>query len=242
MKTSVRIAKRALDVFASSVGLALTIPLYPIIAAVIYAESPGPVLFRQRRAGRLLSPDPGSRNRFRFEEFEMIKFRTMCLDAEAATGAVIAEENDRRVTRVGQFLRHTRLDEIPQFWNVLRGEMSLVGPRPERPEIIVDLALAIPFFEERMRGVKPGLTGLAQVSLGYTGSPLPGSDIESFTRALTNPFKVDGAEGAMADDMRIKAMFDFAYGAAVENFFSFLRTEISILLRTPLAVIRRTGR
>jgi lipopolysaccharide/colanic/teichoic acid biosynthesis glycosyltransferase len=242
VKTSVRIAKRALDVFASSVGLALTIPLYPIIAAVIYAESPGPVLFRQRRAGRLLSPDPGSRNRFRFEEFEMIKFRTMCLDAEAATGAVIAEENDRRVTRVGQFLRHTRLDEIPQFWNVLRGEMSLVGPRPERPEIIVDLALAIPFFEERMRGVKPGLTGLAQVSLGYTGSPLPGSDIESFTRALTNPFKVDGAEGAMADDMRIKAMFDFAYGAAVENFFSFLRTEISILLRTPLAVIRRTGR
>jgi len=186
VKTSVRIAKRALDVFASSVGLALTIPLYPIIAAVIYAESPGPVLFRQRRAGRLLSPDPGSRNRFRFEEFEMIKFRTMCLDAEAATGAVIAEENDRRVTRVGQFLRHTRLDEIPQFWNVLRGEMSLVGPRPERPEIIVDLALAIPFFEERMRGVKPGLTGLAQVSLGYTGSPLPGSDIESFTRALTN--------------------------------------------------------
>jgi lipopolysaccharide/colanic/teichoic acid biosynthesis glycosyltransferase len=93
-----------------------------------------------------------------------------------------------------------------------------------------------------MRGVKPGLTGLAQVSLGYTGSPLPGSDIESLTSALTNPFKVDGAEGAMADDMRIKAMFDFAYGAAVENFFSYLRTETSILLRTPLAVFRRTGR
>jgi len=242
VRTSVRIAKRALDIVASSVGLALTIPLYPIIAAVIYAESPGPVLFRQRRAGRLLSPDLGSRNRFRFEEFDMIKFRTMCLDAEAATGAVIAEENDKRVTRVGRFLRRTRLDEIPQLWNILRGEMSLVGPRPERPQIIVDLALAIPFFEERMRGVKPGLTGLAQVSLGYTGSPLPGSDIESFTSALTNPFKVDGAEGAVADDMRIKAMFDFAYGAAVENFFSYLRTEISILLRTPLAVFRRTGR
>jgi Sugar transferases involved in lipopolysaccharide synthesis len=200
------------------------------------------VLFRQRRAGRLLGPDPGRRNRFRFEEFDMIKFRTMCLDAEATTGAVIAEENDKRVTRVGRFLRRTRLDEIPQLWNVLRGQMSLVGPRPERPQIIVDLALAIPFFEERMRGVKPGLTGLAQVSLGYTGSPLPGSDIEAVTRALTNPFKVDGAEGAVADDMRIKAMFDFAYGAAVENFFSYLRTEISILLRTPLAVFRRTGR
>jgi len=242
VRTSVRIAKRALDIVASSVGLALTIPLYPIIAAVIYAESPGPVLFRQRRAGRLLSPDLGSRNRFRFEEFDMIKFRTMCLNAEATTGAVIAKKNDKRVTRVGRFLRRTRLDEIPQLWNVLRGEMSLVGPRPERPEIIVDLALAIPFFEERMRGVKPGLTGLAQVSLGYTGSPLPGSDVESFTSALTNPFKVDGAEGAVADDMRIKAMFDFAYGAAVENFFSYLRTEISILLRTPLAVFRRTGR
>jgi len=242
VRTSVRIAKRALDVAASSVGLALTIPLYPIIAAVIYAESPGPVLFRQRRAGRLLGPDLSSRHRFRFEEFEMIKFRTMCLNAEATTGAVIAEENDKRVTRVGRFLRRTRLDEIPQLWNVLRGQMSLVGPRPERPQIIVDLALAIPFFEERMRGVKPGLTGLAQVSLGYTGSPLPGSDIESFTSALTNPFKVDGAEGAVADDMRIKAMFDFAYGAAVEDFFSYLRTEISILLRTPLAVFRRTGR
>jgi len=242
VRTSVRIAKRALDLLASSVGLALTVPLYPIIAAVIYAESPGPVLFRQRRAGRLLGPDLGSRNRFRFEEFDMIKFRTMCLNAEAATGAVIAEENDKRVTRVGRFLRRTRLDEIPQLWNILRGEMSLVGPRPERPQMIVDLALAIPFFEERMRGVKPGLTGLAQVSLGYTGSPLPGSDIESFTSALTNPFKVDGAEGAVADDMRIKAMFDFAYGAAVENFFSYLRTEISILLRTPLAVLRRTGR
>jgi lipopolysaccharide/colanic/teichoic acid biosynthesis glycosyltransferase len=242
VRTSVRIAKRALDVVASSVGLVLTVPLYPIIAAAIYAGSPGPVLFRQRRAGRLLGPDLGSRNRFRFEEFDMIKFRTMCLDAEAATGAVIAEENDKRVTRVGRFLRRTRLDEIPQLWNVLRGQMSLVGPRPERPQIIVDLALAIPFFEERMRGVKPGLTGLAQVSLGYTGSPLPGSDIEAVTRALTNPFKVDGAEGAVADDMRIKAMFDFAYGAAVEDFFSFVRTEISILLRTPLAVFRRTGR
>ena len=242
MKTSVRIAKRALDIVASSVGLALTAPLYPIIAAAIHLDSRGPALYRQRRAGRLLGPDAGLRNRFRFEEFDMIKFRTMCLDAEAATGAVIAEENDKRVTRVGRLLRRTRLDEIPQLWNVLRGEMSLVGPRPERPQIIADLALAIPFFEERMRGIKPGLTGLAQVSLGYTGSPLPGSDIESLASALTNPFKVDGAEGAVADDMRIKAMFDFAYGAAVESFFSFVRLEISILLRTPLAVFRRTGR
>jgi lipopolysaccharide/colanic/teichoic acid biosynthesis glycosyltransferase len=242
MRTSVRIAKRALDLLASSIGLGLTVPLYPIIGAAIYFESPGPVMFRQRRAGRLLGPNPDSSPRFRFEEFEIIKFRTMCLDAEAKTGAVICDENDARVTRVGRFLRRTRLDEIPQLWNVLRGDMSLVGPRPERPELIVNLALAIPFFEERMRGVKPGLTGLAQVALGYTGSPLPGSDIDAFKDMLTNPFKVDGTEGALADDMRIKALFDFAYGAAVEDFFSYLRMELSILLRTPLAVIRRTGR
>jgi lipopolysaccharide/colanic/teichoic acid biosynthesis glycosyltransferase len=120
--------------------------------------------------------------------------------------------------------------------------MSFVGPRPERPEIIANLALAIPFFEERMRGVKPGLTGLAQVSLGYTGRPLPGSDIEQYLGSLTNPFNVEGAEGALADDMRIKALYDFAYVAATEDFLSFLRLECWILLQTPLAVLKRTGR
>jgi lipopolysaccharide/colanic/teichoic acid biosynthesis glycosyltransferase len=242
MRTSVRVAKRAVDLLAASVGLLLSVPLYPIIGLAIYLESPGDVFFRQRRAGRLLGREPGSDHRFRFEEFEMLKFRTMKPNAERATGPVIASENDARVTRVGRFLRHTRLDELPQLWNVLRGEMSLVGPRPERPELITDLALAIPFFEERMRGVKPGLTGLAQVSLSYTGRPLPGSKIESFVGSLTNPFKVDGAEGALADDMRIKALYDFAYGAAIEDFFSFLRTEAWILVQTPLAVLKRTGR
>jgi lipopolysaccharide/colanic/teichoic acid biosynthesis glycosyltransferase len=242
MRTSVRIAKRAFDLVAASVGLVLTAPLYPIFCAAIYIESPGNVLFRQRRAGRLLGRAPDDGNRFRFQEFEMLKFRTMKPNAEAKTGAVLAGENDPRVTRVGRFLRRTRLDELPQLWNVLRGDMSLVGPRPERPELIGDLALAIPFFEERMRGLKPGLTGLAQVSLSYTGRPLPGSKIESFVCSLTNPFKVDGAEGALADDMRIKALYDFAYGAAIEDFFSFLRMESWILVQTPLAVLRRTGR
>jgi lipopolysaccharide/colanic/teichoic acid biosynthesis glycosyltransferase len=242
VKTSVRIVKRAFDLLAASVGLTLTAPLYPILWAAIYLESPGDVLFRQRRAGRLLGREPGSNHRFRFQEFEIIKFRTMKLNAEAATGAVLAAENDDRITRVGHFLRRTRLDELPQLWNVLRGDMSLVGPRPERPELITDLALAIPFFEERMRGVRPGLTGLAQVSLGYTGRPPPGSKIEAFLSTLTNPYKVEGAEGALADDMRIKALFDFAYVAAIEDFFSFLRMETWILVQTPLAVLRRTGR
>jgi lipopolysaccharide/colanic/teichoic acid biosynthesis glycosyltransferase len=242
MRKSVRIAKRAFDILAASIGLALTAPLFPIIAALIYRESPGEVFFRQRRAGRLLGPAPGSPHHFRFQEFEIIKFRTMKLDAEAATGAVVAAENDDRVLKIGRLLRRTRLDELPQLWNVLHGDMSLVGPRPERPELLKDLALAIPFFEERMRGVRPGLTGLAQVSLGYTGRPRPGSRIEAYLSSLTNPFKVDGTEGALADDMRIKALYDFAYGAAIEDFFSFVRMETWILWQTPLAVLRRTGR
>jgi lipopolysaccharide/colanic/teichoic acid biosynthesis glycosyltransferase len=242
VRTSVRIAKRALDVVAASIGLAVTATLYPIIAAAIYLESPGQVLFRQRRAGRLLGRDSEGSHRFRFQEFEIIKFRTMKPNAEAATGVVVAAEHDDRITRVGRFLRRTRLDELPQFWNVLRGDMSLVGPRPERPELIADLALAIPFFEERMRGVRPGLTGLAQVSLGYTGRPPPGSKIQVHIEALTNPFKVEEAEGALADDMRIKALYDFAYVASTEDFFAFLRMETWILLQTPLAVLKRTGR
>jgi len=242
VRTSVRIAKRAFDLVAASVGLALTLPVYPVIAAAIYLDSPGDVFFRQRRAGRLIGRDPDSNNRFRFEEFEMYKFRTMRPNAEAGIGAVVASVGDTRVTRIGGFLRRTRLDEIPQLWNILRGDMSFVGPRPERPELISNLALAIPFFEERMRGVRPGLTGLAQVTLGYTGRPLPGSKIETFVSSLTNPFKLDEAEGALADDMRIKALYDFAYVAAIEDFFSFLRLELWILVQTPLAVLRRTGR
>lgn len=242
MKTSVRIVKRAIDLLTASIGLVAAAPLYPIVAVAIYLDSPGDILFRQRRAGRLLGHDPGSNHHFRFEEFEILKFRTMKPNAEAGTGAVIAAQGDKRVTRVGRFLRGTRLDELPQLWNILRGDMSLVGPRPERPELISNLALAIPFFEERMRSVRPGLTGLAQVTLGYTGRPLPGSKIEAYVSSLTNPFKLDEAEGALADDMRIKALYDFAYVAAIEDFLSFVRMELWILVQTPLAVLRRTGR
>ena len=242
MKKSVRIAKRAFDLLASGLGLTLTLPFWPLIAAAIYLDSPGPIFYKQRRAGRLLGRDPTSQHGFLFEEFDMYKFRTMRPDAEAMTGAVIATEGDNRVTRVGHFLRSTRLDELPQLWNVLRGDMSFVGPRPERPEIMANLALAIPFFEERMRGVKPGLTGLAQVTLGYTGRPIPGSKIEAFIHSLTNPFMIEEAKGALADDMRVKALYDFAYIASVEDFASFLRMELWVLLQTPIAVLRRTGR
>jgi lipopolysaccharide/colanic/teichoic acid biosynthesis glycosyltransferase len=236
----VKLAKRAIDLVASAVGLAVTAPLYPLIATAIYLDSPGPLLYRQKRAGQLLGGN-GS-GRFRFVEFEMFKFRTMTPNAEKKTGAVLAQKNDPRVTRVGKFLRKSRLDELPQFWNVLRGDMSLVGPRPERPELLENLALAIPFFEERMRNVKPGITGLAQVSLGYSGNAPEGSEVLQFREALTNPFKLEGADEAEADDMRMKMLFDLAYCASLEKFSSFLRTELGVIVKTPLVMLRGLGR
>jgi lipopolysaccharide/colanic/teichoic acid biosynthesis glycosyltransferase len=240
---SVRIIKRALDILLAVVGLVLTAPLFPLIAAAIYLESPGSVLFRQRRAGRLVEVRNGpSGRRFTFEQFEMLKFRTMRLGAEKERGAVVAAVDDPRITRVGSFLRRSRLDELPQLINVLTGDMSVIGPRPEQPQLIENLSAAIPYFEERMRGVKPGITGFAQVSLGYTGRPPPGSPILAFQDILTNPFKVEEAEGALADDMRIKLLYDLAYGATLQSFSDFVRMEMFILLRTPWVMLRGVGR
>ncbi len=241
MTPVVRLAKRTLDLLAAAVGLAVTAPLMPVISAAIYLDSPGPLFYRQKRAGMLLGSN-GAGGRFRFVEFEMFKFRTMTADAEKKTGAILAQQNDPRITRVGRFLRKTRLDELPQFWNVLVGDMSLVGPRPERPELLENLALAIPFFEERMRNVKPGITGLAQVSLGYSGSAPAGSEVLQFHDDLTNPFKVEGADDAEADDMRLKMLFDLAYCASLEKFSSYLRTELGVIVKTPLVMLRGVGR
>ena len=238
---SVRIAKRAIDVAGAAVGLVLSAPLMPIIAAAIYIDSPGPVFFRQRRAGslRAVKTENGKRQ-FQFDEFEMHKFRTMVPNAEAKTGVVIAGANDARITRVGKFLRKSRLDELPQFWDVLRGKMSLVGPRPERPELLQDLSYAIPLFEERMRDVKPGITGLAQISLGYTGSIPEGSEIGKLAKTLQNPFDLDETKGSLADDMRIKLLYDLAYTLSLERFGTFLRTELGIIVKTPLVMLRMT--
>ncbi|MFY7959442.1 MAG: sugar transferase, partial [Elsteraceae bacterium] len=124
---SVRIGKRLFDLVVASLMLVATAPLFPLIALIIRLESKGPALFRQWRVG-MSDPD-------QTRLFHMIKFRSMRVDAEAGTGAVWASKQDPRITRVGRFLRKTRLDELPQLWNVLRGDMSLVGPRPERPGI-----------------------------------------------------------------------------------------------------------
>src|SRR5437870_5299858 len=137
MLRSVRIAKRVLDVAGSLVGLAVAAPLAPVIAAAIYFDSPGPIFYRQRRAGSLkeVTVENGIR-KFKFHEYQMTKFRTMINNAEKKTGVVISGADDPRITRIGRFLRKSRLDELPQFWDVLRGEMSIVGPRPERPELL----------------------------------------------------------------------------------------------------------
>ena len=247
MRFSVRIAKRAIDLCGSLVGLAITAPVIPVVAAAIYLDDHGPIFYRQKRAGTLreVAVENGVR-RFYFNEFYMHKFRTMRTDAEKFTGAVLAATDDPRITRVGRFLRKTRLDELPQLFEVLRGTMSLVGPRPERPELLENLAFAIPFFEERMRDVKPGITGLAQVSLGYQGDVPKGSPLESFASQWENPFELEELENdperAVADDMRMKLLYDLAYATALEKLSSYLLMELRIIFMTPWIMIRGAGR
>ncbi len=152
-----KVIKRLLDVTVSIVVLTLAIPFWGIIALMIKMDSPGPVIYHQKRVGRRGRP------------FTIFKFRTMHQDAESKTGPTWAKENDPRVTRVGYWLRKLRLDEIPQLWNVLRGTMSLVGPRPERPHFVEQFQHQIPLYTRRLR-VRPGITGWAQVKWKYDSS------------------------------------------------------------------------
>lgn len=150
-------ARRVISWLASFILLLVILPFLPLIALAIKLDSPGPVFYQQKRVGR------------NGKVFNVAKFRTMKSNAEATTGAVWADETDPRITRVGRWLRKTRLDEIPQLWNVFKGDMGFVGPRPERPEFVEWLIREIPYFNFRHM-IRPGITGWAQVCYQYGAS------------------------------------------------------------------------
>jgi lipopolysaccharide/colanic/teichoic acid biosynthesis glycosyltransferase len=168
-------AHRALNLWVAVVGLILVAPFGLLIALVIKLTSPGPVFYTQTRVGLDRRGLRGDRHQSRREEdlggrvFTIYKFRSMRMDAEVSGEAVWASKDDPRITAIGLFLRKTRLDELPQLWNVIRGEMNVVGPRPERPSIFLSLRTQVENYHLRQR-VKPGITGWAQINQAYDSS------------------------------------------------------------------------
>ena len=198
--------KRQLDIILSALALVVVAPFFPIIALAIKLDSRGPVFFRQLRVG--------SFHRDRAELFYMIKFRSMCCDAEKTTGAVWAQKTDPRITTTGSFLRKTRLDELPQLINVLKGDMSIIGPRPERPDFYQNLENNIPFYAERTYGLRPGITGLAQVYQGYD---------------------------TCIEDVRSKVAYDHSYALTLDSVSAWIMTDIKIIFMTLWVMIRGRG-
>jgi len=198
--------KRIFDVVLASIGLLLTVPLFPLIALAIKLESKGPVLFKQLRIGQSLPS--------RVEIFMMLKFRTMSINAETESGPRLATKNDARITLVGKFLRKTRLDELPQFLNVIRGDMSMIGPRPERPSFCRRLEREIPYFTDRTYGIKPGITGLSQVHQGYD---------------------------ECLEDVKNKLGYDLSYSLSLTSVSSWLKADIGIVFATIKVMILGRG-
>jgi lipopolysaccharide/colanic/teichoic acid biosynthesis glycosyltransferase len=201
------ITKRIIDVIGASVGLILTAPILILVAIAIKLDSKGGIIYKQLRVGE-------STDNF-VSLIYVYKLRSMYIDAEARSGAVWASDNDPRITRVGRFLRKTRLDELPQLWNVLKGEMSLIGPRPERPVFYKNLEENVPYFTHRTYQLKPGISGLAQVMNGYD----------------------ENIEG-----VRRKIAWDYAYALSLSSFSSWYRTEMSILVKTIQVVLMGKGK
>ena len=197
--------KRTFDLIIACSALLVMLPLLPLIALAIKLDSSGPIFFCQPRIGCAKANQTAI--------FNMIKFRTMVANAERYSGAVWAQKSDPRITRFGLFLRKTRLDELPQLIKVIKGDMSLIGPRPERPGFYAKLEHEIPFFAERTYEVIPGITGLAQVNQGYD---------------------------TCIDDVRNKVAFDHGYALSLSSPWNWFKTDCYILVKTLLVMI--TGR
>ncbi|MCA9771938.1 MAG: sugar transferase [Myxococcales bacterium] len=221
LSPAVRAAKRLVDLTLASAGLLILSPLMLIVALIIRLDSPGPVIYAQARVGqqrrRGQRPFRGSDHRvdnLMGTPFTIYKFRTMRQDAEAASGPVWARRKDPRITRIGKFLRRTRIDELPQLWNVVRGEMSFVGPRPERPHFVKQLIAEVPRYGERLVVTKPGITGLAQVSCSYDTS---------------------------LASVRRKLRYDLHYCESLSSLPRYLVMELKILWRTVETVLSGRG-
>lgn len=197
--------KRCFDLIAALAGLMLLLMLLPWVALAIKWDSQGPIFYRQMRVGQAL-PDMT-------KLFMIIKFRTMTHEGTTQK-AQWAEKNDPRITRLGKWLRKTRIDELPQLINVLKGDMSLIGPRPEQPGLINKLEAAIPFYSERIYGVLPGITGIAQVKLGYDNT---------------------------LEDVQRKIAYDYSYALSLTKPLEWLKMESHILFETVFVVLKGQG-
>ncbi|MEH6449550.1 MAG: sugar transferase [Oleispira sp.] len=202
----VRIGKRIFDLMLASIGLLVSLPLFPLIAVAIKLESRGPIFFKQLRIGQSLPS--------RVDIFMMYKFRTMGFNAESESGPTLAAKNDVRITLVGKFLRKTRLDELPQFINVIRGDMSMIGPRPERPSFCHRLEREIPYFTDRTYGIKPGITGLSQVHQGYD---------------------------ECLEDVKNKLGYDLSYSLAISSVWNWLKMDCGIVFATIKVMVLGRG-
>ena len=203
---SITLLKRSIDLVFSIVCLLLTLPLFVVIALMIKLSSRGDIFYCQLRVGKIKAG--------KVLHFNMIKFRTMVTNAEASSGAVWATSNDNRLTPIGRLLRKIRLDELPQFINVIKGEMSLIGPRPERPEIVIELDKKIPFYSERTYDMTPGITGFAQVNQGYD---------------------------TCIDDVKTKIAYDFAYSLSLTKLHRWLLMDLKIIFKTILIMLLGRG-
>ena len=202
----VRVVKRIVDVIGSTCALVFGAPLYLLIAVMVRLTSPGPVFYHQERVVRVVDGKEVT--------FYMHKFRTMITDAETASGPVWSGDPDPRTTRIGRILRKSRMDELPQFWNVLKGQMSIVGPRPERPHFTAQLQDQIPVYYDRSIALKPGITGWAQVRCPYDSS---------------------------LDSVKTKLLYDLAYAAHCYRLRSYAKMELKVLVLTVVVVLTGKG-